>query len=88
MEGWELSAVEGGGGVSERGEERHGSSWRALLTAPQFPKGHTPQLAGLGRKSCWAARLGGKHGAWPRACAPRALAGGRSVCLGCEVMLL
>lgn len=88
MEGWELSAVEGGGGVSERGEERHGSSWRALLTAPQFPKGHTPQLAGLGRKSFWAARLGGKHGAWPRACAPRALAGGRSVCLGCEVMLL
>lgn len=50
VEGWELSAVEGGGGggTSETGEERH-ISWRVLLTVPGLPKGYTPQVAGPGK---------------------------------------
>lgn len=48
MEGWELSAVEGGGGTRERVEERH-ISWRVRLTAPRFPQGCALQLAGPGR---------------------------------------
>ena len=89
-EGWELSAVEAGGGTSEGGEERHSTSCRALLPAPWVPQAlHTP----AGRPwedSCWPRAgvgcvVGREHGC---ASAHQALAGGWSVCSGCEVTLL
>lgn len=46
--GTELSAVEGGAGMSEGSEERHSASWRALLCAPGVPERCTPLLAGPG----------------------------------------
>lgn len=46
VEGWELSAVEGGGGTREKGEEWH-ISWRALLTAPRLPKAAHPNQQAL-----------------------------------------
>lgn len=65
--GTELSAVEGGGGMSEGSEERHSASWRALLCAPGVPERCTPLLAGpgetaagLGLGSGWVAGTG--HG--------------------------
>lgn len=92
MEGWELSAVEGGGGIGERVAERH-ISWRVLLTAPGFPKGCALQLAGPLGDHRWTGAeagsgLGGGHRAQPRVCTHQALAGGLSVCSGCEVTLL
>lgn len=62
MEGWELSAREGGGGASKKGAEKQGSSWRALLTAPLVPQGlHIPTRR-PGRESWWVAGLGGRAG--------------------------
>lgn len=47
-----LSAMEGVGGTIQRGEERHISFWKALLMAPEFPKGCTPQSSRPQRNSC------------------------------------
>lgn len=82
-----LSAMEGVGGTIQRGEERHISFWKALLTAPKFPKGCIPQPSRPQKNSRYTGA-----GWWTLSmaaclCTP-SLAGSPSICSEYEAMPL